>query len=326
LKPSSYRPQLCGVYAFRDERNQTSMAQFLLPIIFVVLWSSAFVAGKAGVQHATPFAFLAVRFSIVALIFMAVAVWFWIWRSKSTAKAIGVKDRSNDPILQTALVGVLIHGAYLGSTFFAMANGLGAALAALIVSTQPLLTTALAIFLFGEKPRLTQWIGIFIGFAGVVVVISPSLGINAPVIAITSCVFGLLAITTGTLLQKHIGASIGLLKSNIIQASAASLFFMMLIATVETPHITWNEPFLIALAWQVLAVSTGAYVILMILIKRDSVAATTSLLFLVPPVTAIIAFFIFGEPLTPVTVSGFFMASAGVYLVTRHSSATEKQS
>jgi drug/metabolite transporter (DMT)-like permease len=220
---------------------------------------------------------------------------------------------------------VLIHGAYLGSTFFAMANGLGAALAALIVSTQPLLTTALAIFLFGEKPRLIQWIGIFIGFAGVIVVIFPSLGINAPVIAIMSCVFGLLAITAGTLLQKRIGGSIGLLKSNIIQASAASLFFILLIATVETPHITWNEPFLIALAWQVLAVSTGAYVILMILIKRDSVAATTSLLFLVPPVTAIIAFFIFGEPLTPVTVSGFFMASAGVYLVTRHGSTPEKQ-
>ena len=306
------------------------MAQFLLPIIFVVLWSSAFVAGKAGVQHATPFAFLAVRFSIVALIFMAVAVGFWIWRNKNKTKAVSAKasdekNRSNDPVLQTALVGVLIHGTYLGSTFFAMANGLGAALAALIVSTQPLLTTALAIFLFGEKPRLIQWIGIFIGFAGVIVVIFPSLGINAPVIAIMSCVFGLLAITAGTLLQKRIGGSIGLLKSNIIQASAASLFFILLIATVETPHITWNEPFLIALAWQVLAVSTGAYVILMILIKRDSVAATTSLLFLVPPVTAIIAFFIFGEPLTPVTVSGFFMASAGVYLVTRHGSTPEKQ-
>ncbi|MDA9133085.1 DMT family transporter [Alphaproteobacteria bacterium] len=311
------------------------MAQFLLPIIFVVLWSSAFVAGKAGVQHATPFAFLAVRFSIVALIFLAVAIGFWIWRKKDQTKAINAKtihaeasnekNRSNDPVLQTALVGVLIHGAYLGSTFFAMANGLGAALAALIVSTQPLLTTALAIFLFGENPRLTQWIGIFIGFAGVIVVIFPSLGINAPVIAIMSCVFGLLAITAGTLLQKRIGSSIGLLKSNIIQASAASLFFILLIATVETPHITWNEPFLISLAWQVLAVSTGAYVILMILIKRDSVAATTSLLFLVPPVTAIIAFFIFGEPLTPVTVSGFFMASAGVYLVTRHGSTPEKQ-
>ena len=297
----------------------------ILPIIFVLLWSSAFVAGKAGVQHATPFAFLAVRFSIVTLIFMAVAFGLWIWRNKCKAKASDEKNRSNDPILQTALVGVLIHGTYLGSTFFAMANGLGAALAALIASTQPLLTTALAIFLFDEKPCLVQWIGILIGFTGVVVVIFPSLGINAPVIAILSCFFGLLAITAGTLLQKRIGGSIGLLKSNIIQASAASLFFMLLIVAVETPHITWNEPFLIALAWQVLAVSTGAYVVLMILIKRDSVAATTSLFFLVPPVTAIIAFFIFGEPLTPVTVSGFFMASAGVYLVTHHSRAPEKK-
>ncbi|MGA0310909.1 MAG: DMT family transporter [Candidatus Puniceispirillaceae bacterium] len=297
------------------------MAQFILPIIFVVLWSSAFVAGKAGVQHATPFAFLAVRFVIVALIFMAVAIGIRIWQKnrQNTKDAANAKTGTNDPIFWTALVGVLIHGVYLGSTFFAMSNGLGAALAALIVSTQPLLTTALAIFLFGEKPRLVQWVGIFIGFAGVVVVLSPSLGVNAPAIAIMSCIFGLLAITAGTLLQKRIGGSIGLLKSNIIQASSASLFFILLISTVETPHINWNQPFLIALAWQILAVSTGAYVILMILIKRDSVAATTSLLFLVPPVTAIIAFFIFGEPLTPVTISGFLMASAGVYLVTRHS-------
>ena len=305
------------------------MAQFILPIIFVVLWSSAFVAGKAGVQHATPFAFLAVRFVIVALIFMAVAISIRIWqKNRQNTKdakagniskdAANAKTGTNDPIFWTALVGVLIHGVYLGSTFFAMSNGLGAALAALIVSTQPLLTTALAIFLFGEKPRLIQWVGIFIGFAGVVVVLSPSLGVNAPAIAIMSCIFGLLAITAGTLLQKRIGGSIGLLKSNIIQASSASLFFILLISTVETPHINWNQPFLIALAWQILAVSTGAYVILMILIKRDSVAATTSLLFLVPPVTAIIAFFIFGEPLTPVTISGFLMASAGVYLVTRH--------
>ncbi len=301
------------------------MANLILPIIFVVLWSSAFVAGKVGVQHATPFAFLAVRFSIVGLIFMAIAFGSWIWLKKGGKTFVKATIWSNGPILQTVVVGVLIHGAYLGCTFFAMANGLGAALAALIASTQPLLTTALAIFLFGEKPHLIQWIGICIGFAGVVVVISPSLGTDAPLIAITSCVFGLLAITTGTLLQKRIGNSVGLLTSNIIQASAASLFFMILVATVETPNINWNGPFFIALAWQVLAVSTGAYVILMILIKRDSIAVTTSLLFLVPPVTAIIAFFIFGEPLTLVTVSGFFMASAGVYLVTRHSGASKER-
>ena len=197
------------------------MTRPLLPIIFVILWSSAFVAGKGGVQHATPFAFLAVRFLIVVLIFIIIAIGFRIWREKDNAKAAMSQDRSNDPIWQTAFVGVLVHGIYLGSTFFAMAHGLGAALAALIVSIQPLLTTALAIFLFDEKPNLIQWSGIFIGFAGVVVVISPSVGINAPMLSIVSCVFGLLAITIGTLLQKRVGNSIGLLKSNIIQASAA---------------------------------------------------------------------------------------------------------
>ncbi len=302
---------------------QLEMSRFTLPILFVILWSSAFVAGKAGVQYATPFAFLAVRFSIVSFIFVGFSIGIWIWRKKDFSHNINKvsKGQSDDPILRTALVGFLIHGLYLGSTFFAMANGLGAALAALIVSSQPLLTTALAIFLFGEKPRFIQWVGIFIGFTGVVVVLSPSIGVDAPFIAIISCIFGLFAITSGTLLQKHIGGSIFLLKSYIFQACAASLFFIILISTVETPHITLNQSFLISLAWQVLAISTGAYVILMVLIKRDSVAMTTSLLFLVPPITAIIEFFIFDEPLTPVKVSGFLMASAGVYLVTRYNRA-----
>lgn len=295
------------------------MAHSILPLLFIVLWSSAFVAGKAGVQNATPFAFLAVRFFIVTIIFSLVAKGISMWRNRRDGQADdkSPKNRVKDPIVQTALVGVLIHGAYLGSTFFAMANGLGAALAALIVSTQPLLTTGLAVFLFNERPQPTQWVGIVIGFSGVVIVLSPSLGVNAPIISILSCIFGLFAITAGTLIQKRIGNSIGLLKSNIIQAAAASLFFVMLITTIETPDITFNQTFVISLAWQVLAVSTGAYVILMVLIKRDSVAATTSLLFLVPPVTAIIAFFVFGEPLTPVTISGFLMASFGVYLVTQ---------
>ena len=108
-----------------------------------------------------------------------------------------------------------------------------------------------------------------------------------------------------------------MLKSNIIQASTASLFFLILITTIETPKIDWYITFLISLAWQVLAVSMGAYVILMMLIKRDSVAATTALLFLVPAFTAIMSFFIFDNPLTPFTISGFLMASFGVYPVTR---------
>ncbi len=297
------------------------MTYFILPVIFIILWSSAFVAGKAGVQYSTPFAFLAARFIIVALIFSLVALGLSVWK-KWHSKPVDLSDMSKadmpEPLVLTAIVGLLLHGFYLGSTFLAMSLGLGAALAALVASMQPLLTTALAVILFGEKPRPVQWFGIFLGFSGVVVVLSPSIGLTAPPVAVMICVVGLCAITFGTLLQKRIGGRIPLLKSNIIQASAASLFFGILISTVETPQIDWTPAFIFALGWQVLAVSTGAYVILMVLIKRDSVAATTSLMFLVPPVTAVIAFMLFKEPLTPLTITGFLMASAGVFLVTRY--------
>jgi drug/metabolite transporter (DMT)-like permease len=289
-----------------------------LPVLFVVLWSSAFVAAKSGVVYATPFAFLAVRFAIVAAIFASVSAALYVLHKASMRPPKVTAPVTRQDVFGTVAVGILLHGIYLGCSFYAMANGLGAALTALIVSTQPLLTTALAIVLFGEKPRGIQWLGIAIGFIGVIVVLSPSLGISAPILSLLASLLALIAITCGTLLQKKVGNQIGLLKSNVIQASAATLFFLILINTIEVPHIDWTPNFVGALAWQVLVVSTGAYIILMILIKRDSVAATTSLLFLVPPTTALIAHFWLGEPLTPTTIAGFCMASAGVYLVTRY--------
>jgi len=289
-----------------------------LPVLFVVLWSSAFVAAKSGVVYATPFAFLAVRFAIVAAIFASVSAALYVLHKASKRAPKVTAPVTRQDVFGTVAVGILLHGISLGCSFYAMANGLGAALTALIVSTQPLLTTALAIVLFGEKPRGIQWLGIAIGFIGVIVVLSPSLGISAPILSLLASLLALIAITCGTLLQKKVGNQIGLLKSNVIQASAATLFFLILINTIEVPHIDWTPNFVGALAWQVLVVSTGAYIILMILIKRDSVAATTSLLFLVPPTTALIAHFWLGEPLTPTTIAGFCMASAGVYLVTRY--------
>ena len=288
-----------------------------LPVTFVLLWSSAFVAAKSGVVYATPFAFLAARFAIVAAIFASFGAGVFVWRKVSKNTASTSQKVTLQAVLGSACVGVLLHGFYLGCSFYAMANGLGAALTALIVSTQPLLTTALAILMFGEKPRAKQWLGIAIGFCGVIVVLSPSLGSTLPTLPLMASVLALIAITGGTLLQKKIGHQVGLLHSNVIQASAATLFFLVLINTIEAPHIDWTPNFIGALAWQVLVVSTGAYIILMILIKRDSVAATTSLLFLVPPTTALIANVWLAEPLTPTTVAGFFMASTGVFLVTR---------
>ena len=293
-----------------------------LPITFVLLWSSAFVAAKSGVVYATPFAFLAVRFAIVAAIFASVGAGVYVWH-KARKKTDTISPKLTlRTIIGSANVGILLHGFYLGCSFYAMANGLGAALTALIVSTQPLLTTALAIVLFDEKPRAVQWVGIAIGFCGVMVVLSPSLGHSLPTLSLIASLIALIAITGGTLLQKKIGHQIGLLQSNVIQASAATLFFVVLIHTIEVPHIDWTPNFIGALAWQVLVVSTGAYIILMILIKRDSVAATTSLLFLVPPTTALIANVWLAEPLTPTTVAGFLLASTGVFLVTRFAAHT----
>ena len=287
----------------------------LLPFIFVFLWSSAFVTAKIGLEYATPFAFLGVRFLITFILFGVITGAIMMYVAKPAAKNTGATGA--EPVLATALVGLLLHGGYLGASFFAMASGLGSAMAALIVSTQPLLTTTLAIFLFREMPSRLQWTGIGFGFCGVILALWPTLSINPPITGIMASVVALISITIGTLLHKRIGGQISLMKSNMIQAIAASLFFGALVLTVETPSIDWTSRFVFALSWQILAVSAGAYVILMIMIKRKTVAATTSYLFLVPPSTAIIAYLALNEPLSAITISGFGFAAFGVYLVTR---------
>ena len=293
-----------------------------LPLIFVGLWSSAFVTAKVGVVYATPFAMLLVRFTLVSLLFLVMLLLARWWHSSRAAqKQQTGMGAPPSVILLTALVGVLLHGIYLGSVFFALSVGLSAGISALIVSLQPILASVLAISLFSERLRIQQVAVIAIGLLGVILVLWPKLGGSMPVLCLISVTIGLAAVTVGTLLQKKIGNQIGLLPGNIIQTVAASLFFIIICSTVETPSISWEMPFVIALAWQVVLVSAGAYLILMVLIQRDSMAATSSLMFLVPPVTAVIAAIGFDEPLTLFSLTGFAVTSTGVYLVTRYKSA-----
>jgi drug/metabolite transporter (DMT)-like permease len=286
----------------------------ILPLVFVGLWSSAFVTAKVGVQYATPFAMLMLRFGIVSCLFGLIMLLARLWRKTP-------QTAPDKPVIAlTALVGLLLHGIYLGSVFFALTRGLPAGIAALIVSLQPLLASGLAIILFDEKLRPAQIIGMLAGIVGVVLVLLPKMGGVLPVIGLVSVTIGLGAVTGGTLLQKKIGGRIDLLTGNLIQSVAATAFFLVICATIEPPVIDWQPPFLMALAWLVLMVSMGAYLILMVMIQRDSMAAVSSLMFLVPPVTAIIAAIGFDEPLTLLGVIGFCVTSAGVYLVTRYSS------
>ena len=317
-------------------------ARIGLPTVFVFLWSSAFVTGKIAVIYATPFAFLLLRFSIVALLFgglmLAAKAWLAHQRRKPQTSAQETSAHETPAhetpaqetpdnwrtLLATAIVGVMLHGFYLGSVFLALSLGIPAGLAALVVSMQPLLSSFLAIFLFAEALRRIQWAGIFLGFVGVAVVLMPTIdggaGGDLSMAGLGMTFFGLAAITCGTLMQKKFGNHIGLMKGNFVQAAAAALFYLAITPLLEVPQFDWQTPFVLALSWQILAVSLGAYVIFMVLIKRDSMAATSSLLFLVPPTTAIMAALWFGEVLTPLSMGGFVLASAGVYLVTHYSS------
>ena len=291
-----------------------------LPLLFVFLWSSAFVTAKVGVVYATPFALLLVRFFIVAVLFGSMMVFALHLHKRKTGQPSAPSPDSWRTIGATGIVGMMLHGGYLGSVFLALDMGIPAGLAALIVSMQPLLSSFLAIFLFAEMMRGIQWSGIFIGFAGVALVLIPSIEGDFPLSALLVAGIGLMTITGGTLLQKKFGNTIGLLKGNFVQAVAATLFYMVAMPLLEEPSIDPQMPFILAMSWQIFAVSIGAYMIFMILIKRDSMAATSSLLFLVPPTTAIMAAIWFGEALTPLSMVGFALASTGVYLVTRYSS------
>lgn len=288
--------------------------RIILPLVFVGLWSSAFVTAKVGVQYATPFAMLMLRFGIVSVLFGMIMLAVRHWRKAAPQLP------PRQVILLTALVGLLLHGIYLGSVFFALSQGLPAGISALIVSLQPLLASGLAIILFDEKLRPVQILGMLAGIIGVVLVLLPKMAGALPVIGLVSVTIGLGAVTAGTLLQKKIGGKIDLLAGNLIQSLAATAFFLVICGTVEPPEIDWQPPFLLALGWLVLMVSMGAYLILMVMIRRDSMAAVSSLMFLVPPVTAIIAAIGFDEPLTLLGIIGFCVTSAGVYLVTRYPS------
>ena len=286
----------------------------ILPLVFVGLWSSAFVTAKVGVQYATPFAMLLARFALVSCLFGLIFLIIRHWRHP------GRTAPGRRTVALTALVGLLLHGIYLGSVFFALSIGLSAGISALIVSLQPLLASSLAITLFGERLSAAQLVGMVAGISGVFLVLLPRMDGAMPALGLVSVSIGLVAVTSGTLLQKKIGGRIDLLSSNIIQSLSASAIFIIICSTIETPRISWELPFMLALGWQVIMVSTGAYVILMVMIQRDTMAAVSSLMFLVPPVTAVIAAIGFDEPLTPLSIIGFCVTSAGVYLVTRYSS------
>jgi drug/metabolite transporter (DMT)-like permease len=277
-----------------------------LPILFVVLWSSAFVTGKIIVIDASPSTALALRFGVVTLGFLAYVFirgeQLWVGR-RGFAEA--------------CFTGVLFHGLYLTGIFHAVLNGVPAGSVALIVCLQPLITGALAGYLFSEIVTARQWFGLFLGFLGTVFVVDSSVGDFSYSVGLMWAFVGLVAVTSATLLQKKFSGRIPLPTNNFYQAGAATVFHLIILITIEPIRLNISSSFVLAIGWQILAVSFGAFSILMYLLARSSASQTVAWLYLVPPLAAFFGWLILGEELSLTDLLGFLIVSSGVYLATR---------
>lgn len=281
------------------------MIDLLLKIAFIFLWASAFVAAKLGLSDAGPFSMLAIRFVIVSFIFATIV---FLFRAKWPKK---------NEILYIGLVGILLHGFYLGGVFFSITKGTAAGISSLIVSLHPVLTCILATLIIKEDIKVDKWIGIGLGFIGVLIVVWPRLGGELPLIGFVSCIIALVAISFGTIIQKKYLANMDILGGNTIQAVFAAIFFSILLIFFEPFKFNLSKELIISMTWLILLVSLGAISILMLLIRRGEMSSTASLFFLAPPVSAILGYLVFKEELNVSGIIGFIVACIGVWLVNR---------
>ncbi|BEP67922.1 MULTISPECIES: DMT family transporter [Variovorax] len=277
-----------------------------MPAVFVLIWSTGFIVARYGMPYAPPLKFLAVRYALSLACF---GVWVMLARVAWPAK------RAQWGHL--AVTGVLMQAGYLGGVWAAVHAGMGAGLVALLVGIQPVLT---AVWLSFNGGRISgrQWTGLALGFAGLVLVVSRKLGQGTEVNALTMglAVMALLSITAGTLYQKRFVAPCDVRSASAVQMAAA-LLVTLPFAALEAQAIEWNTHSIGAMAWSVLALSLGGSSLLYMLIQRGTATAVTSLLYLVPPCTALMAWLLFAEPITWTTVLGIGLTAVGVSLVVR---------
>lgn len=281
-------------------------ARILPPALFVFLWSTGFVAAKACLPYAEPLTLLALRFAVVAVLMLPVAL------------AGGARWPRGAMVLHVAVVGMLIHAGYLGGVFVAIARGIPAGLSALIVGAQPLLVALLAWPVAGERVARAQWLGLAVGFAGVGLVLADRLGFGgADALGVALCVMAVLAMALGSLYQKRFCVAVDLRSGAVVQYVAAALPMLVLAAWLESMAIRWTAPLVLGMAWLVLVLSIGAVSLLYVLIRRGAAAEVASLFYLVPPTTALMGWLMFGETLSAPTILGMVLAAVGVAMVNR---------
>jgi drug/metabolite transporter (DMT)-like permease len=280
----------------------------IAPPLFVLIWATGFIVARLIAPHAEPLTFLFVRYCLAILVLAAFA---FVARAPWPVTPAGWRDG--------LIAGVLLHGLYLGAVFWAVRHGLPAGIAALVAGLQPLATGLLVGPLLGEKVSRLRWTGIAVGFLGAVLVVAPKLGAAdgfAP-LPLAVCIVGMIAITFGTIWQKRTGAAVDMRTNAIVQYIGAAAITLPLALITEEGTIDPAPAFWAGLAWAVFGLSIGAIGLLLFLIRRGAVAGVAALLYLVPPVSALMAYLLFGETLSPLQIAGMLVAALGVALASR---------
>jgi drug/metabolite transporter (DMT)-like permease len=280
-----------------------------MPAIFVVIWSTGFIVARYGMPHAPPMKFLALRYFLSVVCFVA-------W---ATAAGVALLPRERGQVKHLAVTGILMHAGYLGGVWAAVKLGMGAGLAALLVGLQPVLT-AVWVSSRGGVVSARQWAGLALGFGGLALVVWQKLGVGEISGAnFLLAVGALLSITAGTIYQKRFLAPCDVRTASLVQLCAAFAVTLPL-AVLETESMRWNGELAGAMAWSVLALTLGGSSLLYLLIHRGAATAVSSLMYLVPPCTAMLAWLLFGEAITLLTITGIALAALGVSLVVRQPS------
>ena len=271
--------------------------------IFIIIWSSGFIVSRLGMPFSEPMTFLFLRFSGVCVLMLPIILWKKIpWPSPQQ-------------ILYIAVAGSLLQFGYLAGVWISVRAGMPAGLSALIVGLQPILTALFAYFI-AEKINSRQWLGLFLGLIGVVLVLSAKLNTHGVTISnILWNVFALISITAGTIYQKKYCPSFDLRIGSFIQFMTSASISGLAAIAFETRVVQWSNEMIGALVWSIFFISIGAISLLFVLIRRGNATKVSSIMYLTPPTTAVLAWIFFKEPLTPIIVIGTIVTSLGVLLV-----------
>jgi drug/metabolite transporter (DMT)-like permease len=285
--------------------SRTRSLEVLAPVLFVLLWSTGYVGAKFGLPYAEPFTFLSIRLLLAMLALVLLAL------------VLRERFPTLTQVFHAAIAGLLLHAGYLGGVFFGIKLGVPAGLSAIIVNLQPVLTSSLAARALGEHVSARQWFGLACGFVGVMFAIAEKMSGFDQVqpLGVIACIVALLSSTVGTVYQKRFGSSTPLITGTLLQYLASSIVFVIIAFTLETRVVQWTTPFVLTLAWFVGPISLGAILLLLWMIRHGSASRVSSLFYLVPPLTALEAYFLFGERLGWTAFVGLVLTMIGVALI-----------